>query len=655
MLVARPRAEAELERRRRGVCGVAARQAAGAGLSIIAPDRSQDPGASTGEALARLRELARASGASLLVVPELALHDGTLDVRLVLQAVETGALLAAPHASAPLAAPGPACEDTTLRLLERLEVPASAIPALTPPLLDELAASGRALRQLEAGELARAWREVEGRLSPTAMALRENITAQAGRPETPLVERARVLAVSGDGAGAWALLAPELARGLAAPEPDARLLLAAAQAQIARGDPRAALPYLDKLLARQPDDAELQLELGRLRMLQNDRDAARAALARSAELDTASPLPLTLLAEVDADDPPRQAQHLLAAGRREAARLDAQRAERCFERAIDLDPGAEKATLRAIGSLNQQIGLPAEALAAFDAAREAGDADAEVFTGMGVAQRRLHQAAAEASLRRALSLEPERAEALRELAGIYSESKRPREAVGLLERAVALEPQRADSRRALALALHASGDTPQALALLTAKDAPGADSAATLGAAAALHRAQGNLPLARAELLRAVELAPHDGALRLDLAAVAQAQGDTPAAHAAKAFAQALEGAPPGAEQALDAKQPSLEELVASFAVQTEEPRKRRVALLGIREPASWRLWLLDWLEPRLPDIAGSRSHARACARRELQPGRRSSPARAPRCAPPSTTCMRSRAKLRSRRRRSPT
>ena len=85
----------------------------------------------------------------------------------------------------------------------------------------------------------------------------------------------------------------------------------------------------------------------------------------------------------------RQAQHLLAAGRREAARLNPQRAERYFERAIELDPEAEKQTLRAIGALNQQIGRPAEALAAFDAAREAGDSDAEVFVGMGVAQRRL--------------------------------------------------------------------------------------------------------------------------------------------------------------------------------------------------------------------------------------------------------------------------
>jgi len=414
VLVARPRADAELADLAAGHAAWLHEKLARAGLAVVVPDRAQDPGAPGLAAIAALREIARAAGATLLVLPELRLRDGVIEIRLPLYAVDTGALLAAPNASAPLATPGTACEDTASRLLERLDVLASAMPAAAPPLLDELAASGRALRQLEAGDFARAWREVEGKLSPTAMRLRDDITARARRDDTPLVERARVLAVSGDAVGAWTLLAPELARGPEAPPPDPRVLLAAAQAQLARGDPRAARPWLDRLLATRPDDPELQLELGRLLLLQGDLEGARAALARSADLDPTSPLPLLLLAEVDAGDPRRQAQHLLAAGRREAVRLNPQRAENYFERAIDLDPEAEKPTLRAIGAMYQRIGRPAEALAAFDAAREAGDADAEVFAGMGVAQRRLGQAAAEASLRRALSLEPDRAEALRE-------------------------------------------------------------------------------------------------------------------------------------------------------------------------------------------------------------------------------------------------
>ena len=376
LLVARPRADAELADVAAGHTAWLNDKLSRAGLSVVVEGRRQDSAASGSPEIAALRDLARASGATLLVLPELRLRDGSFEVRLALYAVESGALLAAPHASASLATPGAACEETAAHLLERLGVPASEIPAASPPQLDELAASGRALHQLEAGDFARAWREVEGKLSPTAMRLREEITAQAGRADTPLVERARVLAVSGDGLGAWKLIAPELGRGPDAPPPDPRLLLAAAQAQLARGDPRAARPWLDRLLATRPDDAELQLELGRLSMLTNDRDGARAALTRSAELDTASPLPFVLLGEVDAGDPQRQAQHLLAAGRREAARLNTQRAENYFERAIELAPEAEKPTLRAIGAMNQRIGRPAEALAAFAAAREAGDSDA---------------------------------------------------------------------------------------------------------------------------------------------------------------------------------------------------------------------------------------------------------------------------------------
>ena len=607
VLVARPRADAELADLAAGHAVWLHEKLARAGLAVVVEGRQQDPGTPGLAATTALRELAREAGASLLVLPELRLRDGVIDVRLPVYAVETGTLLGAPHASAPLATPGTACQDTAARLLEHAGVLASATPAAAPPLLDELAASGRALRQLEAGDFARAWREVEGKLSPTAMRLREEITARAGRADTPPIERARVLAATGDGLGAWTLLAPELARGPEAPPPDPRALLAAAQAQLARGDARAARPWLDPLLATRPDDPELQLELGRLSMLQGDLEGARAALTRSAELDPTSPLPLLLLAEVDAGDPRRQAQHLLAAGRREALRLNPQRAEHYFERAIDLDPEAEKPTLRAIGAMYQRIGRPAEALSAFDAAREAGDADAEVFAGMGVAQRRLGQAAAEASLRRALSLQPDHAEALRELAEIYTEKNRPTEAVGLLERALALEPERAEPRRALARALHASGDPAAALRVLASPDASDAGSAASFGVAAAIHRQQGNLPAAQAELLRAVEFAPHDAGLRSDLAAVLEAQGDAAGARQARQLAQLLDDRSPGADMGERADDGGAElgfdSLVAGFAVQFPDARQRRVALLGLREPATWRRRLGDWLEPRLPDL----------------------------------------------------
>jgi tetratricopeptide (TPR) repeat protein len=582
-----------------------------AGLAVTAAPALPDTGPRGQQAIAALQAQARAAGAAALILPELRVEGGLLEVRLPLYEVSTGALIAAPRASAPLAEPGGACEETAARLLTQLGVPAGEIPTPTPPLLDELAASGRALRLLEASDLGSAWRELEGKLAPTSTRLREDIAARARNEETPRIERARVLALTGDAVDAWTLLAPEVTRGAEGPPPDPRALLAAGQAQLARSDGRAARNYLDQLLAIRPDDPELHLELGHAATLQGDLEAARAALARSAQLDPTSPLPLVMLAEVDAGDPRRQAQHLLEAGRREARRLNPRRAEHYFERAIDLDPETEQQTLRAIGAMNQRIGRPNQALAAFTAAREAGDADAVVFAGIGVAQRRLRQEAAEASLRRALSLDPKNPDALRELAELYTEKGRPKEAVRLLEQAVALEPDAAEPRRALAIALQASGDSAGALRVLGAPQAAGAGSA-DFRLAAQIHRAQGNLPAARDELHKALELSPHDPGLRSELASVLQAQGDAGGARQARQLAQLLDDGSGQANAETETAASNSEQggldftsLVESFAVRFPDADRRRVAMLGLREPASWQRQLMDWALPRVPDRSG--------------------------------------------------
>jgi tetratricopeptide (TPR) repeat protein len=608
VLLARPQADPELADLAAGYALWLSEKLSRAELAVMAAGPAEDSGAGGQPAIAALEEQARASGATVLVVPELRLEAGVFEVRLPVYAVATSSLLGAPHASAPLATLGTACEDTAARLLTQLGVATTALPPATPPGLDELASSGRALRWLEAGDYARAWREVEGKLSPTAMRLREDIAARAQKDVTPLIERARVLAVTGDGLGAWTLLAPELARASQSAPADPRALLAAAQAQLARNDGRAAQPWLEQALAVRPDDPEAHLELGHAKMLQGDAEGARAALARSAELDPTSPAPLLLLAEIDAGDPRRQAEHLLAAGRREAGRLNAQRAEHYFERAIDLDPEAEKPTLRAIGALNLRVGRPTEALAAFDAAREAGDQDAEVFAGMGVAQRRLGRASAEASLRRALTLQPDHGDALRELAELYTDKGRSKEAVPLLERALAQAPERDAPRRALAAALRASGDAAGALRVL-ADPGAGARSAASFGVAAQIHREQGNLPAAHDELQRALALEPHDATLRSDLAAVLEAQGDAGGARQARQLALVLDDGSShdaGVETRIASAEADLgfDALVEGFAVQVPEPRKHKVALLGLREPASWERRLRDWVEPRLPDVS---------------------------------------------------
>ena len=524
-----------------------------------------------------------------------------LEVSLPVYAIETGSC--SPRRAPALRSPrGRACEDTASRLLAHAGVAGGRRAGGGSAALDELAAAGRALRQLEAGDFGRAWREVESKLSPTAMRIREDIAAEQERPH-PADQRARVLAVTGDGLGAWTLLAPVFAPA----RPRRRLPILAPCSRRRRPTSRAAIrappgPAWTGLLAIRPDDAELQLELGRVSMLQGDPEGARAALARSAELDPAR-LPWLVLAEIDAGDPRRHAQHLLAAGRREAERLNPQRAEHLFERAIELIPSGEPEPAR--DRLDRSADRrPAEALAAFDAAREAGDADAEVFAGLGVAQRRLGQPAAEASLRRALALEPDHGEAF--ASSRRSAPRGGRGGRGLLERALALEPQRAEPRRALARALHASGEPAAAMRVLASPDA--SDTAAAAPRRRGDPPRAGGLPAAQAELR--ARSSSHLTTRAAARARVGRRQGDAGARARPRQLAQVLDDAPGAAEAETAGRETGTglgRSLVASFATRSDEGQApgRAARRSRAREPAA-HLWSIG--SPRLPDLTALRA-----------------------------------------------
>ena len=122
LVLARPRADAELADLAAGHAAWLHEKLARAGVAVLVPTPAQDPGAPGLAGIAALRELARAAGATGLLLPELRLQAGVLEVRLPLYEVEGGALLAAPRASAPLATLGSACEDTARQLFERLGV-----------------------------------------------------------------------------------------------------------------------------------------------------------------------------------------------------------------------------------------------------------------------------------------------------------------------------------------------------------------------------------------------------------------------------------------------------------------------------------------------------------------------------------------------------
>jgi hypothetical protein len=189
LLLAEPRADHELAPLAPGFSLWLARRIEAIGLSVESAPADD---------VASAVEAAAARNAAYAVIPDLRLRSGVVQVRLRLYAPGSAKLLAAPSATAPLASIGDACEQTAQGLLGFLGVPEQQRVA--------------ALLWIDRGELARAWREVEGKLSPTAMSLRSAIVETARRSGAPPAERARVLAAAGDDRTAWGLIAKEVVR-----------------------------------------------------------------------------------------------------------------------------------------------------------------------------------------------------------------------------------------------------------------------------------------------------------------------------------------------------------------------------------------------------------------------------------------------------------
>ena len=593
LLLAEPRADHELAPLAAGYSLWLARRIEAIGLSV-----ESVPAGDVTSAV----EQAAVRNAAYAVIPDLRLRSGVVQVRLRLYAPGSAELLAAPNASAPLASIGDACEQTAQGLLGFLGVPQQKRVAALPPLLDELASSGRALLWIDQGELARAWREVEGKLSPTAMSLRSAIVETARSSGAPPAERARVLAAAGDDRTAWGLIANEVVRQARALEPDRKLLLAAAEVKLARHDPSGAHSHLEQLIERDPGDADAQLELGRALALQRDRAGARRALSLAAELDPVNPRPLLLLEKLEKGSPQQHAQVLLRLGEREAARWNVRRAERLLRRAAELDPAAGAASWREQARLQERVGQPAQALEAWREAVRAGGEDAEAWTGIGRAQHALGRPGAEASFRKALELDAGHPGALNELGQMHVEYGRAELAIPLLRRAVKASPQDIEAHRSLARALRATGKPAEALEVLEGAGRAQVESAEAWRETAQLQRELGDLDAARRSVERAVALEPYDAGLQAEAAALYDAAGDTASAESANRLA-ALLGDPTRETElrAASVRGPNLDDLILGFSSHISDPHARRVALLGIREPNTRRNLLLRWFYPRAP------------------------------------------------------
>jgi len=589
VLVAEPVADPQVEAVARGASLWLTRQINAAGLGAQRAPHGSTPDIESAQ------QIARETGAAYVLVPRLRVRDGMAEARWLLFPAGKPKLIAAPSGEASLGNVGDACLPALRGLLTTLGADLSRTSS-SPPSLDELASSGRALAHLDAGRLLRAWREVEGKLSPTAMGLRESLVELARRKGPAAAERARVLAAAGDDRGAWGLIAAEIAGS----SPSRAALLAAAEVRISRGDPRGALHYLDRLLSASPEDAEGNLDLGLAHAASGHHAEARRALKRAAQLDPHDPRPLLALEPLE-ENPAAKARVLLAAGALKAAQLSPRRAKKLLERAASLDPALAAPSWSERAELAQATGRSAEALKAWHRAAAGGGDTPEIWLGIGHARRALGEPEALAAFERAAELAPNHPGALTAMGRLQIQFGRAALAVPLLERAVAAEPTAMAGRVALARALQATERADEARAVLRA--AP-VESIGSLRSLAALERKLGDLVAARADLTRAMALDPWDPELLADAAELELISGNADAAKQAQDAAALL-----GSQLQETSDSPeipttlNLHDLILAFSNQVPRSEQRAVAQLGLREAlepsALWQQWLL----PRTPNM----------------------------------------------------
>ncbi len=553
-------------------------------------------GASTpGEPLdpTALVALGQALDGALLIDTEMRFEDGTVELWMRVYEPREAQLVGARKGRGAFSELGSLAQDALVALLEGLGRTPDAVRQAPPPRLVDLAAYTRSVRALDHGDFAKAWRAVDGRMLPTAVALREEIDAAARLPNVPKAQRARLLIAQGQLDAGWLLV-----RDAVPNSTDPVVVLAAGENAEARSNPRQATEHYQRATELAPDDPAAQLGLGRGLALAKQTEPASRALERAAELDPDDGAPLAVLAGLRSADPVRAAAVHLEAGRRAAAHFDAAAAERELDRATELDPNLVAPARREQGGLYDRLGDPSKALVAYEEAVTVDGEDADTWARLAHARRAAGDGAgAEKAYETALALDGDSAPALRGLGEIYTQSGRAADAIPKLERAVQLEPDAPAPRRALAAALVKSGQPQRALAVLI--PTPDARvSAPDLRLAADIHQSLGDANAAQLARAKAERLEPAGPPLGETLARAMR----LPTGAEGRAQAQRLAN-----EQRTAADSASLfDELIASFPTQDPVAHGRiaRVAVLGLSYERDWRGRVLDWVHPRRVDLA---------------------------------------------------
>jgi tetratricopeptide (TPR) repeat protein len=540
-----------------------------------------------------------------------------LDVALRVYARASCELAIAARAHGDAAQLGVALDAALARIVPHLDGAPESLGSAPAMSVEQLAAEGRALEAVAGDELARAWRAVDGDESPLAQALRARIETRSVAPDFSAAERIRLRIARGEetsGDVATRKLLTDAARALDAPDRpmDARLALAAGEIRLARGDAEAAKPYLEKAVALAAQNPDAQIAFGRSLALLGDDSHAQRAFERASELEPASGRALEELAQLQAHEPVRASALLLSAAERASRGLNLHQALSDFARAAQLDERSAAIERDRLGHLHAELGDPEQARASWRDAITSGGATQARLIGIARASRALGDgAAAEQALQQALELDPAAPGAARELGALYLETGRHEAARPLLERAIAQDGGDAAAKLELARLHVNAGEPDAALALLRAVELTRGTTPEQLELRAQILVASGDSAGARAALERAVELDPIDPTLRLALADRAQALGDAPSASLEReraalladvSPAEAARGASPDTSADFAGIDESLVKLALSFGAVPADTG--RVLFVGVRETPTLRDQALDFLRPKVPDLA---------------------------------------------------
>jgi tetratricopeptide (TPR) repeat protein len=588
-----------------------------AGVELIGRGRVQ---AASERVLAGTREvlrgsdtpaLAAASGAALVLLSELHYRDGGAEVRLRLHDGANGSVVSAAAAKGSAAELGVLLRNAAVRLLEPIGIPSESVAAEPPPSLADLGSYGRALETMEALQLVRAWRELEGTSGRTADALRREIERTAlSSGKVPPAERSRLSSLRGAKDRDWLKVREALLTGR-----DPAMLVAGADSALSRANPERALELYSEAVSLDPRNRDAQLGRAELLAATGRHREAVPVFRTVIELAPEDPQPYEKLGRLPAVAQEERARLLVRAGDLRAARLEPVLARNAYQEAGELEASITASTHGKVAQLHERVGDHSEALLAYQTAVSLDSGDAEALTGLGRARHRLGDyAGAEQALLSALALRPNHQWALEGVGTVLVESSRPLEAVPHLEKAVALAPSDARSRHSLARAHRAAGNPEAALQALEPDAVAPSDRLVLLRESSEIHASQGRLDEAERSLQNAIAIEPEEPLLRTALAELHEAKGDAEAAEEQRTLAATLgfEIASTGSPDAIagsektgsDETEAGFEGLIASFPVRTPGNGTPigPVILMSLVEDLDWEQRLQNWLLPRVSD-----------------------------------------------------